>query len=168
MSGQMTPNGRFEPKIVGFLCNWCSYAGADKAGAARTPYPPNVQVVRVMCSGRVDPQFVLRAFQKGADGVLILACHPGDCHYKEGNYRALARHLILTRMLAQFGIEEERIRFDYVSAGEGQKFVDVITGIVNDVRRLGPFRSQPEFAARPELGMEQGFEVAEEVPVAAV
>lgn len=128
----------FEPKIIGFLCNWCSYAGADKAGAAQLPYPPNVYAVRVMCSGRIDPQFVLDAFRSGADGVLILACHAGDCHYKEGNYRATERHRLLLRMLAQFGIEPERCRFDYVSAGEGEKFVRVITGMVESVKALGP------------------------------
>ena len=128
----------FEPKIVGFLCKWCSYAGADKAGAAQTPYPPNVSVIRVMCSGRVDPQFVLTAFRKGADGVLILACHPGDCHYKEGNYRAVQRHRILLRLLDQFGIERERCNFDYVSASEGEKFVRVVTEMVNTIKALGP------------------------------
>ncbi len=128
----------FEPRIVGFLCNWCSYAGADKAGASQTPYPPNVCVVRVMCSGRVDPQFVLQAFRKGADGVLILACHPGDCHYKEGNYRALQRHRILLRLLEEFGIDRDRCRFDYVSAGEGEKFVRVVAEMVDTVRALGP------------------------------
>lgn len=131
-------NQPFEPRIVGFLCNWCSYAGADKAGAAQTPYPPNISVIRVMCSGRVDPQFVLESFRKGADGVLILACHPGDCHYKEGNYRALQRQRILQRILAQSGIEEDRCKFDYVSAGEGEKFVRVITEMVDKVKTLGP------------------------------
>jgi F420-non-reducing hydrogenase iron-sulfur subunit len=128
----------FEPKIVGFLCNWCSYAGADKAGASQTPYPPNVNVIRVMCSGRVDPQFVMQAFRQGADGVLILACHPGDCRYKEGNYRAVQRHRILLRLLEQFGIENERCNFDYVSAGEGEKFIRVITEMVNTIKALGP------------------------------
>lgn len=128
----------FEPKIVGFLCNWCSYAGADKAGTAQTHYPPNVDVIRVMCSGRVDPQFVMTAFAKGADGVLILACHPGDCHYKEGNYRAAQRQEIILKLLEQFGIEPERCRFDYVSAGEGEKFVNVIADMVTSVKKLGP------------------------------
>ena len=128
----------FEPKIVGFLCNWCSYAGADKAGTAQDTYPPNVNVVKVMCSGRVDPQFVMKAFEKGADGVIILACHPGDCHYKEGNYRAVQRHRMLVRLLGQFGIEKDRCRFDYVSAGEGDKFVTVIKDMVETVRGLGP------------------------------
>ena len=130
--------GPFEPKIVGFLCNWCSYAGADKAGAAQVSYPPNIRVIRVMCSGRVDAQFVLQAYREGADGVLILACHAGDCHYQEGNYRATQRHRILLQLLAQFGIEEKRCRFDYVSAGEGEKFVRVVSETVEAVRELGP------------------------------
>ena len=128
----------FEPRIIGFLCNWCSYAGADKAGAAQKPYSPNVSVIKVMCSGRIDPQFILEAFEKGADGVMILACHPGDCHYKEGNYRAVQRHRLLLRLLKQFGIEEERCRFDYVSAGEGDRFVSVINETVEAVKKLGP------------------------------
>jgi F420-non-reducing hydrogenase iron-sulfur subunit len=128
----------FEPKIVGFLCNWCSYAGADKAGAAQMSYPPNVRIVRVMCSGRVDAQFILQSYRDGADGVLILACHAGDCHYREGNYRATGRHRMLLRLLAQFGIEEERCRFDYVSAGEPEKFVQVVSETVEAVRALGP------------------------------
>jgi F420-non-reducing hydrogenase iron-sulfur subunit len=141
----------FEPKIVGFLCNWCSYAGADKAGAAQTPYPPNVAIIRVMCSGRVDPQFVLDAFKRGADGVLILACHPGDCHYKEGNYRAIQRHRILVRLLEQMGIAKERCRFDYVSAGEGEKFVRVMTEMVTAIKALGPLTPiGPGAQARPQ------------------
>jgi F420-non-reducing hydrogenase iron-sulfur subunit len=130
----------FEPKIAGFLCNWCSYAGADKAGGAQLPYPPNVKVIRVMCSGRVDVQFVLEAYRQGADGVLILACHPGDCHYKEGNYRAAQRHRLLLALLSQFGIEQERCRFDYVSAGEGEKFAAVVTEMTETIRALGPVR----------------------------
>jgi len=137
---EQSPDTAFEPKIVGFLCNWCSYAGADKAGAAQVAYPPNVRIVRVMCSGRVDPQFVLEAYRYGADGVLILACHAGDCHYKEGNYRATERYRALKRLLAQFGIEDGRCRFDYVSAGEGEKFVRVVSEMVEAVRALGPFR----------------------------
>ncbi|MCL4428036.1 MAG: hydrogenase iron-sulfur subunit [Deltaproteobacteria bacterium] len=130
----------FEPRIIGFLCNWCSYAGADKAGAAQKPYLPNVSVIKVMCSGRIDPQFILDAFQRGADGVMVLACHPGDCHYKEGNYRAVQRYRLLLKLLKQFGIEEERCRFDYVSAGEGDRFVSVINETVEAVKRLGPLK----------------------------
>jgi len=138
----MSGSSVFEPKIVGFLCNWCSYAGADKAGAAQLAYPPNVRIVRVMCSGRVDPQLVLEAYRHGADGVLILACHPGDCHYKEGNYRAIHRHRLLLKLLRQFGVEEERCRFDCVSAGEGEKFVRVVTEMVETLRGLGPLEGE--------------------------
>lgn len=134
----MTAHKGFEPKIIGFLCNWCSYAGADKAGGMQAPYPSNVNVIRVMCSGRVDPQFILSALVKGADGVIILACHPGDCHYKEGNCRALQRHSMMILMLEQLGVEKERCRLDYVSAGEGEKFNRVISEMVETVRMLGP------------------------------
>lgn len=136
----MTTHDTFEPKIIGFLCNWCSYAGADKAGTAQTPYPSNVNVIRVMCSGRIDPQFVLKSFEQGADGIIILACHPGDCHYKEGNFRAVQRYRLLLKVLEPFGIEKERCRFDFVSAGEGDKFVTLITDMVAAVRVLGPLK----------------------------
>lgn len=109
----------FEPKIVGFLCNWCSYAGADKAGAAQTTYPANVRVVRIMCTGRMDPQFALKAFASGADGILVLGCHPGDCHYKEQNFRMIERHRLFLGLLRQYGIEGARCRLDFVSAGKG-------------------------------------------------
>jgi F420-non-reducing hydrogenase iron-sulfur subunit len=143
MSGHPQTAARFEPKIVAFLCNWCSYAGADKAGAAQLSYPANLRVIRTMCSGRVDPQFVLEAYRRGADGVLVLACHAGDCHYKEGNYRATQRHRLLLKLLRQFGIEEDRCRLDYVSAGEGEKFARVVTDMVERVRSLGPLRARP-------------------------
>lgn len=130
----------FEPKIVGFFCNWCSYAGADSAGTARKTYSQNVNVVRVMCSGRIDPQFVLKAFKEGADGVLILGCHPGDCHYKEGNYKALRRYKMLKKLITQFGIEEERLRLDWVSAAEGDKFVNVINEFTQTIKNLGPLK----------------------------
>lgn len=145
MSGQLA-TADFEPKIIGFLCNWCSYAGADKAGTAQTPYPANVRVIKVMCSGRIEPEFILQAYSEGADGVLVLACHPGDCHYKEGNYRAGQRNRLLLQLLRQFGIEEERCRLDYVSAGEGEKFVRVITEMVETVRRLGPLQLEQQAA----------------------
>ncbi|MGD8512962.1 MAG: hydrogenase iron-sulfur subunit [Deltaproteobacteria bacterium] len=130
----------FEPKIIGFLCNWCSYEGADSAGRARKAYPANLRVVRVMCSGRVDPQFILEAFQEGADGVMILGCHPGDCHYKGGNLQALKRYGVLKRVLGQFGIEEDRLRLDWISAGEGDKFVQVVSDMTERMRQLGPLR----------------------------
>ncbi len=135
---------RFRPRIVGFLCNWCSYAAADSAGSAQNPYPPNVSMIRVMCSGRVEPEFILESLRKGADGVLILACHPGDCHYKEGNFRAVQRHRILLKLLQQFGIDERRCRFDYASAGEGDKFVRIISEMVETVRELGPLHQSSD------------------------
>lgn len=133
----------FEPRVIGFLCNWCSYAGADRAGLSQTPYPSNVSIVRVMCTGRIDPLFVMKAFQGGADGVIVLACHPGDCHYKEGNLRAAQRHALQARVLEQLGIERERCRFDYVSAGEGEKYVQLITEMVATVKALGPIAQVP-------------------------
>jgi len=131
-------NGPFEPKLVGFLCNWCSYTGADLAGTARMTYAPNLRIIRVMCSGRVDPQFVLKAFAEGADGVLISGCHPGDCHYQEGNYKALRRAKLLSKMLEQFGIEKERFRLEWVSASEGVKFQHVCNEFTEQIRKLGP------------------------------
>ena len=130
----------FEPKLVGFLCNWCSYTGADLAGTARMKYPPNLRVIRVMCSGRVDPNFILEALARGADGVLVLGCHPGDCHYNEGNYKC-QRRLPLTRKLAeQMGIDPRRIRLEWVSASEGARFTQVVTEFTEQVRALGPLR----------------------------
>lgn len=128
----------FEPKIVGFMCNWCAYRGADLAGTSRMKSAPNVRTVRVMCSGRVDPQLVVKAFQLGADGVLILGCHPGDCHYTEGNYKAARRISLLKKMMAQFGIEDERIRLDWVSASEGNRFKKIVNEITEQIRVLGP------------------------------
>ncbi len=131
----------FEPKIVGFLCNWCSYRGADMAGTARIKSAPNVRIVRVMCSGRVDPVFVLKAFKQGADGVLILGCHPGDCHYAEGNYKTARRVPLLQKMLEQLGIEDERVRLGWVSAAEGDRFASIVNEMTAKVRELGPFRA---------------------------
>jgi F420-non-reducing hydrogenase iron-sulfur subunit len=131
----------FEPKIVGFLCNWCSYRGADMAGTARIKSAPNVRIVRVMCSGRVDPVFVLKAFEQGADGVLILGCHPGDCHYAEGNYKTARRVPLLKKMLEQLGIEDGRVHLDWVSAAEGDRFASIVNEMTAKVRELGPFRA---------------------------
>lgn len=128
----------FEPRIVAFFCNWCTYTASDLAGTARMTYAPNVRVVRVMCSGRVDPQFVLAAFREGADGVLIGGCHPGDCHYQEGNYKCLRRFHALRRLLAQFGIAPERLRLEWISASEGEKVQRVINEMVQEVKKLGP------------------------------
>jgi F420-non-reducing hydrogenase iron-sulfur subunit len=132
----------FEPRIVAFFCNWCTYLAADLAGTSRLKYAPNVRVVRLMCSGRVDAQFVLEAFARGADGVLIGGCHPGDCHYQEGNYKALRRFHLLKRLVRDMGIEEERIRLEWISASEGEKVKSVINDMVEKVRALGPFTVQ--------------------------
>jgi F420-non-reducing hydrogenase iron-sulfur subunit len=128
----------FEPTIVGFLCNWCSYTGADLAGTSRIQYAPNVRVIRVMCSARIDPTFVLKALHDGADGVLICGCHPGDCHYSEGNYKMMRRFPLLKKLLADYGIEEERVRLEWVSASEGQRFADIVNDMTERVRALGP------------------------------
>jgi len=133
----------FEPKIVAFFCNWCTYLAADLAGTSRMKYAPNARVVRVMCSGRVDPQFVLEAFARGADGVLIGGCHPGDCHYQEGNYKALRRFKLLKRMLMDMGIEEERIRLEWISASEADRLRAAVNDMVEKVRALGPLRLAP-------------------------
>ena len=129
----------FEPKIVGILCNWCSYTGADLAGTSRKKYSPSVRVVRVMCSGRVDPTFILKAFDAGADGVLICGCHPGDCHYAEGNYKTARRISLLKKMLSQLGVEDDRVRLECVSASEGDRFASIVDDMTEKVRRLGPF-----------------------------
>ncbi len=131
-----------ELSIVAFLCNWCSYEGADKAGNARLSYPANIRIIRVMCSGRVDPQFVIQAFRQGASGVLILGCHPGDCHYKKGNYKALRRISLLSKTLNQFGIEPERVRLDWVAAGEGERFAKVANEMAETIKQLGPLKLQ--------------------------
>jgi len=129
----------FEPKIVGILCNWCSYAGADLAGTARITYAPNLRVVRVMCSGRVDPAFIMEALRCGADGVLIAGCHPGDCHYQNGNHKTMRRFALLRRLLDQLGVEPARVRLEWVSASEGDQFADVVNDMTERVRELGPF-----------------------------
>ena len=138
-----TAPGNFEPKIVAFFCNWCTYLAADLAGTSRMKYAPNTRVVRVMCSGRVDPQFILAAFAQGADGVLIGGCHPGDCHYQEGNYKMLRRFRLLKRMLKDMGIEEERFRLEWISAAEGEKVRAVVNDMAEKVRALGPLRLAP-------------------------
>jgi F420-non-reducing hydrogenase iron-sulfur subunit len=130
----------FEPRIVGFLCNWCTYTGADLAGTARVKYSPNVRSIRVMCSGRVDPVFILTALAEGADGVLIGGCHPGDCHYQEGNYKALRRYLLLRKILPEYGIEPERVRLEWVSASEGERFGRVVDEFTEQIRALGPLK----------------------------
>jgi F420-non-reducing hydrogenase iron-sulfur subunit len=129
---------QFKPKIVGFLCNWCSYAGADLAGVSRVQYPPTLRIVRVMCSGRVDPVFILEAFKDGADGVLVAGCHPGDCHYVSGNYKAQNRVLLLKKVLEQLGLEPERLRLEWVSASEGDRFAGIINDMTKEITKIGP------------------------------
>lgn len=130
----------FEPKIVGFLCNWCSYRAADLAGTARIKHAPNVRIVRVMCSGRVDPAFVLKALALGADGVMVAGCHPGECHYIEQNYKAMRRYAMIKQVLRQMGVEEDRVRLIWASAAEGQQLAEAIDKFVADVRQLGPLK----------------------------
>jgi len=128
----------FEPRLVGFLCNWCAYSGADLAGVSRLKSAPNLRIVRSMCSGRVDAELILRAFQFGADGVLVAGCHPGDCHYQEGNYKTLRRVLLLKRVLRDFGVDERRLRLEWISAGEAEKFARISQEFTEEVRSLGP------------------------------
>ena len=129
---------KWEPKVVGFLCHWCSYAGADLSGSARLEYPHNIRIIRIPCSGRVDPMFILRALQNGIDGVLVSGCHPGDCHYQSGNYHARRKFAVTKRLLEYVGIEPERVQFSWVAASEGPKMAQVIGEFVEGVRKIGP------------------------------
>ncbi len=128
----------YQPKVIGFLCNWCSYAGADLAGTSRMSYPPNIRIIRVPCSGRVDPLFVLKCFQLGADGVLVSGCHPGDCHYTDGNYHARRRFALLRNFLDYLGIERKRLRVEWVSASEGGRFAEIVSSFTAELAKLGP------------------------------
>ncbi|MHA1126912.1 MAG: hydrogenase iron-sulfur subunit [Candidatus Heimdallarchaeota archaeon] len=128
----------FEPNLLAFCCNWCSYAGADLAGLSRLKYPPNIKIIRTMCSGRIDPQFIVDAFDNGADGVLIAACHLGDCHYISQNYKTVKRVDLLHKMFESYGIEKERLRLEFISAGEGNKFADTVIEMVQTLKELGP------------------------------
>ena len=135
----MNAKTEFEPKIIGFLCNWCSYAGADLAGVSRIQYPSNIRIIRVMCSGRIDPTFILEALKDGADGVLVAGCHlPSDCHYISGNFKTLRRITLLKKVLQDFGIEPERVRLEWVSASEGDKFAAIVRDMVEEIKKLGP------------------------------
>jgi F420-non-reducing hydrogenase iron-sulfur subunit len=131
-------NNEFEPKILGFLCNWCSYAGADLAGVSRLQYPPNIRVLRVMCSARVNPIFILKALLGGVDGVLISGCHPGDCHYMKGNYYTRRRITAVKKLLDTMGIEPDRVRLEWVSASEGIRFADTVREFTETIKKLGP------------------------------
>jgi F420-non-reducing hydrogenase iron-sulfur subunit len=128
----------FEPKIVAFLCNWCSYAGADLAGVSRIQYATNARVVRVPCSGRIKPLYILKALQQGADGVLVSGCHPGDCHYLTGNLYARRRFAVLSALVGAVGLDVQRVHFSWVSASEGIRFAEILGQVIDDVRRLGP------------------------------
>ena len=138
----------FEPKIVGFLCNWCSYAGADLAGVSRFQYPPNLRAIRVMCSGRVHPSHIMEAFKKGADGVLVAGCHPpNDCHYISGNLKAARRVALLKKLLVQLGVNENRLRLEWISAAEGDKFARVLTEFTAELKEMGPNPLKQEVTA---------------------
>ncbi len=152
-------DGQWKPRIIAFLCNWCSYTGADLAGISRIPWSPAVHIVRVMCSGRLDPTFVVKALRLGADGVIVSGCHPGDCHYQEGNYKALRRVLLLKRLLLDFGIEPERLRLVWVSASEGAKWAEVTGEMERTIRELGPL-NLPAFS-RPRGGAELPTQASE-------
>lgn len=154
-------NETFEPIIIGFTCNWCSYRAADLAGTARVKYPPNIRLIRLMCSGRLDPTFVLKALSSGADGVLITGCHPGECHYIEQNYKALRRYLLLRRTLSHMGIEPGRVKLVWASAAEGVRLAEEITKMVAEVRELGPL-SWPQWQAS-NGHVPSELEIAEEV-----
>ncbi|MBI4285608.1 MAG: hydrogenase iron-sulfur subunit [Chloroflexi bacterium] len=136
----MSEQTEFEPKLVGFLCRWCSYAGADLAGTSRKKYPANIRIVKIPCSGRIDPLFVLKALRLGFDGVLVSGCHPGDCHYITGNYRARRRLALTKKFLEYMGVDPRRIQASWVSASEAGKFTDVVTAVTNEVREAGPNR----------------------------
>jgi coenzyme F420-reducing hydrogenase delta subunit/predicted transcriptional regulator len=147
----------FEPKIIGFLCNWCSYAGADLAGVSRFQYPPNLRVVRVMCSGRIDPTIPLEVLMRGADGIMILGCHPADCHYVEGNLYEERKVKMLKKLIALTGLEPDRLQLDWVSAAEGQRFAQIITEFTEHIRKLGP---SPVSGKNPNQEILQNLEVA--------
>jgi len=132
----------FRPTIVAFLCNWCAYTGADLAGTSRLHYAPNVRIIRIMCSGRIEPTFILKAFKEGADGVLVCGCHPGDCHYQEGNYKCLRRFKLLEKFVVQMGIEKERLKLEWISASEGKQFAELINEMTKSLLQLGPGKVQ--------------------------
>ena len=137
----------FKPTIVAFLCNWCAYTGADLAGTSRLHYASNIRIIRVMCSGRIEPSFILKAFQQGADGVLVCGCHPGDCHYQEGNYKCLRRFKLMEKFIQQMGIEKERLQLEWISASEGKQFAELVNTMTKAMLELGPskIKSSSEF-----------------------
>ena len=132
----------FEPTIIAFVCNWCTYTAADLAGTSRLPYPKNVRLIRVMCTGMVDPQYIIKAFLEGADGVLVSGCHPGDCHYINGNYKARRRIKLLKEILPQFGFDHQRLRLTWIGASDGIQFAEIMREIVHQVKALGPSQAK--------------------------
>jgi F420-non-reducing hydrogenase iron-sulfur subunit len=130
----------FEPVIIAFVCNWCTYTAADLAGTSRLQYPANIRLIRVMCTGMIDPQYVIKAFLEGADGVLVSGCHPGDCHYINGNYKARRRMKLLKTILPRFGIEDERLRLTWIGASDGIEFAQVMTRLNDQIMEMGPAR----------------------------
>jgi F420-non-reducing hydrogenase iron-sulfur subunit len=144
--------GAFEPRIAAFVCNWCTYTGADLAGTSRIQMAPNVRVVRLPCTGRIDPMFIIKAFERGADGVIVSGCHPGDCHYAAGNYHARRRFAIFREIMSFIGIDPARITFSWVSASEGRKWGDVVDETVGRVRGLGPFTSYKNLVEKSHAG----------------
>ncbi|MCD6567348.1 MAG: hydrogenase iron-sulfur subunit [Dehalococcoidia bacterium] len=136
----MSQDSDWEPKLLGFCCRWCSYAGADLAGTSRQKYPANIRIIRIPCSGRIDPLFILKALRLGFDGVLVSGCHPGDCHYQTGNYRARRKMAITKKFLEYIGVEPERVQASWVSASEGGKFTQVVSEVTEDLRKIGPNR----------------------------
>jgi F420-non-reducing hydrogenase iron-sulfur subunit len=157
MDRERQPAEVWQPRIVGFLCFWCSYTGADSAGTARMAYAPNVDIVKVMCSGRIDPELITMAFARGADGVVVLGCHIGDCHYTSGNHKTMVRMPLLRRVLDALGIERERFRHEWVSAAEGEKFSRLVTEMTEQVRALGPL-SWPKLARERGVGHGQDLQ----------
>lgn len=134
----------FHPKIVAFLCNWCSYAGADLAGVSRLQMPPSLRIIRVMCSSRINALFIIKAFLGGADGVLVAGCHPGDCHYYKGNYHARRRFALIQKVFEELGLEAERLRLSWISASEGPRFAEVVTDFTDTIKKLGPNSAKKE------------------------
>ncbi len=155
----MSENGNFQPVIVGFLCNWCSYRAADLAGMSRLGYPANLRDIRIMCTGRMDPAWVLRALRGGADGVLVVGCHPGECHYIEGNYKAIRRMRLLKRTLAQLGVEDERVQLHWASASEGVQFAQIVRKMTDEIKALGPLQWKQNLQDSQDLAVAAGEHV---------
>lgn len=155
---QKKEDKQFEPRIIAFVCNWCTYTGADLAGTSRLKQQPNARLIRVPCTGRIDPVFIIKAFENGADGVLISGCHPGDCHYNAGNFHARRRWTMFKNLLDFVGIDSTRLHFSWVSASEGKKWVDVINGVIDTVRQQGPFMRYKRMNQKIEIPIKESVE----------